>query len=797
MNRCLSLFVTVGIVGLMALSLPACSSLDDAPNNTEILKRVEDKRAAEPLPYRLAVAPVAHGRMVATAEEAQSAETQGAEGQTPSATSGEGEGTPDASETQEGAWLGHPAHDDLVVYYRKPLHRNLLFAPRDDIDPAAAPNDNQGAPQHTADGRPVEWRCARCQNAVGAGDTSCAWCGLAFAPATESPEGPLNASDPAVAQPEAGADEQVVSTQEPQVVSERFICYFCEAQIQPTDLVCPNCQTALLVEPGYESLLATTDGNEQELAGLGIGSMRRTSKRRVTFKPDPVKMQEDFEALLGGYGLFTEVSSVDDQELAGDTEALLEWAADRYYDYLLVPRLRKNEVSYVSINGAWWGSLVLWAGAWVPSLWVAGEEYESSVEMELELYHVRSRKPVPGWEARFRADHADDVDQFDRRINYATLGWDFLFVPMGATSPTDDGWLNLNKRITPHSYAQIKQDVIERGFYQTFVANRIPYIVPSDRQNVAFICGVPNVKSATSGDLRYVYNDVDQLAKSFRTVTGWKEGEERDPQAGQDRSRTLVYFPDEQNPEQTPTTANLRKWLTEDLQRFGPNDRIVLYFAGFGATVESPNAHYADGYEKYYVTVDTDPTRIAETALPVFEIAQAVRKCNSRNVVVVFDCSFARSAEDESIGRARTLQVGALPDVVLDDDQLDNEFLKQFSERGGNKRGVVFASAGIKEVAYESEFTQPEEHGLLTATMLEGVEGQADVEAGNGDGKVDLDELETFIRQRFRAFSAASGLQMEFRSFGNTRKVRIVLNGGKLGSEVAPPDEDDTTPAAE
>ncbi|GIW72180.1 MAG: hypothetical protein KatS3mg102_1722 [Planctomycetota bacterium] len=775
-----------------------CSTLGPAPDNEAILAELQDLKRESPLPQAIAVAPVQVDLVYAReAEEGEGEQAASEEGAPPAGGAGAEQpaGQPGGPQTgmaplPAGASLAATDLPRLAtrlgieVRYRRPLFRELLFSPRDPLE--GGPVEQPGTEDAGAGGQPgVLYVCPRCQNEVSATIARCPWCGLAFAP--ELPPGePASAPPQAVAEqaPPAATPAPAGEAVAARAEVDRYICYFCESPIEPTALVCPNCGVELQPVPGLQGELAREEqgppGKEERIGRLTVGALKRLAQSRAAFGVDPVEVQRDLAQLVEGLGLFSEVTVISEQTLVGKTDALLDWAAGNYIDYLMIPRLRRNEIQFVKTNASWWGGLALWVAAWVPSFWVAGEDYQADVELELEVWSVRARKPMPQWNPTVRGRAVASADQLDRRLNlFPWLGWDFIGVPAGFANLTDGGWLNLNRWMTPNAFADMKRNLLKQLHEYFAVAGAYPP-PPVDVQEVALLVGVHEVRRSpgvgVQRQLQFAINDLEAMKLCFTQVTGWDPGAAGAAGRAGRRSRTVALLPGAENPELQATTQNLRNWLNVDLQRLGPNDTFVFYFAGYGAALPAPPGQqpsWADGYERYLITHDTDPSRIPETALNVVELMNAIRNCAARRVLIVLDCSFAKVPEDQSIGSGRTWPTGIAEEQLAN---LNDEFLIELARRTAPKKCVVFAAADIRHPAYESQFTRPPNHGLLTAAFLEGVaEGRADVEVGDGNGAVTLFELEKFISSRYRAFQAASGVAVRFVSGGDLGDMEIVL----------------------
>lgn len=822
--------------GAMVAGGAGCSTIEEAPTTDELIAQVpDDRRPTKVRPERLAVAPVAVALVGTTGEapaggkgEAGGAATAPASGVTPSGgTSGptgtieiqpDKDAAPGGKQTgmrrvRRAATTGIRDGEMVAIRYRTPLFREVLFAPENEAPPSEAPvpaeapaapspagGDAAAAPAADAapaDSMRIQWICPRCQNDVGKDDRACAVCYLPFAPedagadvhvARPEPAKPdqgaetahaKDGSKPVSPQPEAGtvtpppAETAVAPPATPEPAKpepapseaapapvpparpvERFVCFMCNKEVAPTEESCPNCGLALEYPPGYEPAEAARGG--QAIGKLAVREMKATDSRHVSFYPDPDDVQAQVVSTLRGYKLFSTVDAIKKPEIAEDREALIDYAREAEYDYVLMPKVTRWEVSYLGINAARYiPAMALWIAAWVPSWWVAGDDFQAEIEMTFKLVHVRSGQEIP-WKSVYRGTRRFHVDQFDR----GWYPWGILAVPV-ANFIFDSGWRNLNDKISPHALAAIKRELIEEGFYNTFVKVEPPIFTPKEKQSVALLVGTDLFEKNIRA-LRYPSADVDLMAKTLGETSGFNKVIRMEPRA--------------QDAALASTTANIRAWLAGELQRLGSPDLVVLYFAGYGVAVKTPNTKWKDGYEKYYVTSDTDPANIPGTAFPLSEIGNALREAKVGRALVILDCSFAKTETDVSIGFGRTL--GAIDvDTALkieDPSALDGvSFLEDMTLRGGGKKAVVMAACAMTEVALETEYLG-DGHGVLTYYFCEAVNGMGD-ETGNKDGQVELLEAINNTIIQVRAFGTKSGFPQEVQVYGDQNSMQAIF----------------------
>src|SRR5262249_29878576 len=77
--------------------------------------------------------------------------------------------------------------------------------------------------------------------------------------------------------------------------------------------------------------------------------------------------------------------------------------------------------------------------------------------------------------------------------------------------------------------------------------------------------------------------------------------------------------------------ATLRK-----LGSMGPNDRLLVYFAGHGETIPIRN-----GEEGYILPVDADPAALPFTAIPMDDIERIARRLPAKHYLFIMDACFS------------------------------------------------------------------------------------------------------------------------------------------------------------
>lgn len=765
----------------LALGATGCGfSYVKAPDNSAIFDKLEQEYTKspvpfqrgmeEPVPIRIAMAPIRYRiakPLSIEAEEGAGPADAGVE----SEIEGEGEAAPAEGEAvpAEGGSApaetgGEPATEtgyyrapaateqELALRFRKPLRRQLLFAPIDPELAGRAP-EVRHEPRRAEGEQGVVYVCPRCQNDVGADDEHCPHCGLLFAPEPA----------PGAAPAELATGEPAPLTEVVPPEEERHVCYFCGETVDPTDTACPHCGVSFLTP--LEDL-----GPEGERPGVDVEfGQFRYYDRAAVYKPDADRLQEQLVEVLKQYGAFEDIFPMKELDYAEDVDYLVDSAWAQGYDIVLLPTVRRCEVEYRGINIWWLPSIALWAGAWVPSLWFPGEDWAVTLQLDIELRYTRNNQVSKLWSTRYSATELAQINQVDR----GWYPWSILGLPLNVLA-LDGGKRDVFNGLYEAALAEVKEKLL-REVYEKFVVQPMPIPPPQKKRNVVLLIGcdrVPDVPAL----LEFTGNDLELVDTVFREVSEFVK------QSGK-RSRTdgeIVRFDNFQEGERRATLANVRAWFDEELPKLANIDNFIFYFTGFGAAApaDDPNL-WGDGYEKYLCLADTTAKDLRGTALSMTELKRALDTAACTNALVVLDTSFARQPDYAVPGiTCKTLR------TIDIQEPLDRAFLDELAKRGRNRRCAVIAASDIEAAAYETEYANSNNGAsVLTDVFVQGVRGQADVVSGDGNGTVRVDEVANYAIEGCRTAGANLGVDIEVQVTGRPAQLSIILKQGDSGEE--------------
>lgn len=167
--------------------------------------------------------------------------------------------------------------------------------------------------------------------------------------------------------------------------------------------------------------------------------------------------------------------------------------------------------------------------------------------------------------------------------------------------------------------------------------------------------------------------------------------------------------------------AEIKNKLGVELSRkIGKEDKVIIYLTGRGVTEKDPASLDDDGFDKYFLTYDTDPEHLYSTALSMEDLAGIFGRIKAERVIFLIDFGFAKTFDGK----------------IFKNDSITDKFWGQLSKSKGR---IILSAGNIKELIQERDDLK---HGLFTYYLLEGLRGKADLD---GDKMIDTEEIYKYI----------------------------------------------------
>lgn len=399
---------------------------------------------------------------------------------------------------------------------------------------------------------------------------------------------------------------------------------------------------------------------------------------KVPISETETDLQGEVIKALDALELFASVSEFPGAFQRQGVKLVPEADADEY-NYLVVPRVRHNFVSYKGANDAWWWpGLFGWIFAWIPTYFVPDETFEAYLDIELEVYNVRLANTIisehpellgAGFEAELAAA-LEPAKVFGQNA-YATQEADISDLDMGfvTTVPWSavtvrffgrswgvleaGNFVNVSEVVTPPALAKNLGDIC-KVLVENFsdeVKDREDDLQQAAKRRYAVIVGVGSYSDSAFKDysvdaegaqISFAAEDARSMYRFLKSSCGFREAD-----------MALLINNGNGGDELAATRANILAQI--ERRRTGPReDLLIIYFAGHSAVdaeiasllEEDGSLKAGDGYTKYLLPYDARADNLAGTGLPISKdaggLVDVLNKVDSEKVVLIFDTPFGR-----------------------------------------------------------------------------------------------------------------------------------------------------------
>jgi WD40 repeat protein len=226
-------------------------------------------------------------------------------------------------------------------------------------------------------------------------------------------------------------------------------------------------------------------------------------------------------------------------------------------------------------------------------------------------------------------------------------------------------------------------------------------------ENYAFLVGVRQYNKHELRNLPYAEADVEELARVL-LQNGYRK----------ENILVMTQKAGAADTDLLPTAANIRAMLKLWLADRRPEDKVIVGFAGHGVQFRDDDKHY-------FCPADARLKERKQTLLAMNEVYDQLKACKAGFKLLLVDA--CRNDPQSDLSRSR-------PEVKLQSS------FRAIDMPPGGVAALFSCSKGQK--AFELEQYK---HGIFFHFVIEGLRGKADVD---GDRKVTLDELVTYVRAR-------------------------------------------------
>ncbi len=398
--------------------------------------------------------------------------------------------------------------------------------------------------------------------------------------------------------------------------------------------------------------------------------------------------------------------------------AELESAALRQgLDLVIIPTLKRHDVGYVDSNAAYgWNMFVWWMVSPIFSWWIADEDFDAYLHVDLRLYPTTSDNELGGARLQPPEPIIRSLDDWDE-------GWNAFSIFSTPGHFDEENWVRIGGLLMPIAENEAKKAALRFATGELKQLSQDEAFLAGIRRRVALVVGVDGTGTPPQPLSRYAVRDAQAMAAQFSDALndGVPAGALRGVYGPQASRRAIEGAADE--------LAKLARY----------NDDVYLVFSGVG-TVDDKNR---------LALVPAQPA--GATSLETVALVDVIDRLianKPRTLTLVLDSSFVAPGDKRcalSPERAKALPQG---------QSLFAPILKRCADAG--VKCVIFSATDATPGESPMPAMEIEDlsHGLFSSFMLQGMAGAADT---NRDRIVTTIEMQKFVAEKVERIARLEG----------------------------------------
>jgi len=447
--------------------------------------------------------------------------------------------------------------------------------------------------------------------------------------------------------------------------------------------------------------------------------LNKGEEEHFHFMPGREGLRSALAEVLSQAHIFEETKQLDAASAENFGESM-KTAWDENFDILVRTKIKKCRVSFEGNTGWYIPNLGLWFYLMVPSWWIRDETYKLEMDVSVEYYSVHTEELIH--KADISVSEKRNLDDFQR-------GWSLfgIFTVPGSLGQSD--WRKISSCLLPGVTRDLQISLAKNMLEHFSGAAQDSQFKKAMSKTLAVVVGLSRYGGANIPKLRYAEED----GLGFYNYLMDKNG-------GGLLPKHAVFLRNEAAAKQAITGA-----ITDFAgKKAKKNDKIVIYFAGYGCMANDASEKDSDD-EAFIAGYDTDMENVQETAISLDDLKQLIEGMDCKSAALILDASF----QSELFLRALS-KPG------------DEKSFDPLSEIAGDGRISIISSCSRGEGSLELDHFR---HGIFTYYLLEGLGGKADADR---DGTVTVKEAFDYLDEKVTVESTVESFPQHPRLYGRT-----------------------------
>jgi hypothetical protein len=416
------------------------------------------------------------------------------------------------------------------------------------------------------------------------------------------------------------------------------------------------------------------------------------------------------------YDVFEAVQAIDGADENTPRNELQAQALRQGLDVVIVPTLRRHDVGYVDTNSAYgWNMFIWWMVSPIFSWWVADEDFDANMHVDLRLYPTTRDIELAGHRLQPPETVVRSLDVWDEGFNLFSI----------FTTPRhfdESNWTRIGDLLMPIAENEAHKAALRYATTDLRELATQPGFREGIRRRVGLVIGVDGTAPMT----RFAARDAQEFAVQLL--------EARNHGVPEDALRTLI------GPRATRRAVEQAASDLARLARF--NDDVLVFFSGVGSVTEGGRP----------VLQLAQPAGADTETIELDTLIDLLLANQPRSITLVLDCSFTAPGDRRCAADPEVLE-------ALRENGASGSLFQHIIERC-RARGVACNILSASDAVIDSDKPMPAleiedlAHGLFSSFALMALAGEADTER---DRTVTVSEFKEYTRSHVTRIAELEG----------------------------------------
>lgn len=463
---------------------------------------------------------------------------------------------------------------------------------------------------------------------------------------------------------------------------------------------------------------------------LKVSEYNVEDTQRWVLKPNNKQLNGDdgiynkLFTVFNDYKVFESIERIRGVTVDSSKEEIRKAALAQGLDVIIYPEVKRRDVGYVDSNGAYgWNMFVWWMVTPVVTWWVADEDFDVNLHIDMHLSPVVSGGELDLKRLQPKNTVVRSFDDWDE-------GWSLFGIFTTPSGLDKENWNNIGDALLPIAEVEAQKSALRYAVDDLNSKSQTTRFLSAIRKRVALVIGVDGTGQPPLPLSRYAV--ADALAISTQLL----EAESNAIPEG--AMRTLVGS--------GATKAAVQGAADELAILARYNDDVFVSFSGVGILNEN---------NQPALVLSKSANAKKSEVIGLSDIVGQLLQNSPRTITIMLDASFTAPGDKRCATTADQLE-----ELKLSEGTSIFDAVIEKCRKAGTRCIILSATDGQPAEDFPMRAIEMEDlkHGLFSNYALRGLAGDADE---NNDHTVTVEELQRFLSERVSRIASLEGETQE------------------------------------